>query len=92
MSVPVHPICSGGKPDSNGGVAQGLRDAVDCSLQPSGRITTEAKSGGEGCSSDGRSEDKGSGNQTVMQSTRDYHAAVLVFLFIIAVGQEIQWC
>lgn len=50
MSVPVHPICSGGKPDSNGGVAQGLRDAVDCSLQPSGRITTEAKSGGEGCS------------------------------------------
>lgn len=24
--MPVRPICSGGRPDSNGGVAQGLRD------------------------------------------------------------------
>lgn len=69
MSVPVHPICSGGEPDSNGGVAQGLRDAVACSLQAPGRVTAEAESGErvmQRC--DGRrSEDKESGNLTVME-------------------------
>lgn len=82
MSVPVHPICSAGEPDSNGGVAQGLRDAVACLLQPPGRVTAEAESRERGMQqSDGRrSEDKESGNLTVMQITRHYRVTVLVFL------------
>lgn len=60
MSVPVHPICSGGEPDSNGGVAQGLRDTLACSLQPPGRVTAEAESGERGMqqSDERKSEDK----------------------------------
>lgn len=48
MSVPVHPICSGGRPDSNGGVAQGLRDTMACLLQPHEHITAPAHSMREG--------------------------------------------
>lgn len=95
MSVPVHPICSAGEPDSNGGVAQGLRDAVVCSLQPPGRVTAEAERGKRGMQqSDGRrSEEKESGKLTVVQITRDYPATVLVFLFIYSLnahGHKLQ--
>lgn len=91
MSVPVHPICSGGEPDSNGGVAQGLRDAVACSLQPPGRVTAEAESGERGMQQSDRrrrSEDKESRNLTVMQITRDYEVTVLLFLFIYSVNEQ----
>lgn len=89
MSVPVHPICSPGEPDSNGGVAQGLRDAVACLLQPPGRVTAEAESRERGMQqSDGRSEDKESRNLTVMKITRNYRVTVLVFLFIYSVNAQ----
>lgn len=42
MSVPVHPICSGCRPDRNGGVAQGLRDTMACLLQPQEHIIAPA--------------------------------------------------
>lgn len=91
MSVPVHPICSGGEPDSNGGVAQGLRDAVACSLQPPWRVTAEAESGEPGMQqSDGRrsSEDKESRNLTLMQITRNYGVTVLLLLFIYSANAQ----
>lgn len=44
MSVPVHPICSGCRPDRNGGVAQGLRDTMACLLQPQEHIIAPAHS------------------------------------------------
>lgn len=53
--MPVHPICSGGKPDSNGGVAQGLRDTVACLLQSWEHIIAGVQSRG-GSRDEGRRE------------------------------------